>query len=100
MRARGGYANYRHDEIEDTGEIGSSFFSKGGEGRLELVQSERSGWGGTSGVQYLKRNAKNPRRGEIPARQPAAADRTVHAADLCHAARSASRAGPGSSSAS
>ena len=38
--------------------IGSSFFSKGGEGRVELVQSERSGWGGTSGVQYLDRNAK------------------------------------------
>ncbi|HET6943647.1 MAG TPA: TonB-dependent receptor [Sphingomicrobium sp.] len=58
VRARGGYSNYHHDEIEDTGEIGSSFFSKGGEGRLELVQSERSGWGGTSGLQYLDRNAK------------------------------------------
>ena len=58
VRARGGYSDYRHDEIEDTGEIGSSFFSKGGEGRIELVQSERSGWGGTSGVQYLDRNAK------------------------------------------
>ena len=58
IRARGGYSNYHHDEIEDTGEIGSSFFSKGGEGRVELVQSERSGWGGTSGIQYLDRNAK------------------------------------------
>jgi iron complex outermembrane receptor protein len=58
VKARGGYSKYHHDEIEDTGEIGSSFFSKGGEGRLELVQSEKSGWGGTSGVQYLQRNAK------------------------------------------
>ena len=58
VRARGGYSKYHHDEIEDTGEIGSSFFSKGGEGRLELVQAERSGWGGTSGVQYLNRNAR------------------------------------------
>ena len=58
LRARGGYANYHHDELEDTGEIGSSFYSKGGEGRVELVQSERSGWGGTSGVQYLQRNAR------------------------------------------
>jgi iron complex outermembrane receptor protein len=58
LRARGGYSNYHHDEIEDTGEIGSSFFSKGGEGRVELEQSERSGWGGTSGIQYLNRNAK------------------------------------------
>jgi iron complex outermembrane recepter protein len=58
VRARGGYSKYHHDEIEDTGEIGSSFFSKGGEGRLELVQTEKSGWGGTSGVQYLDRNAR------------------------------------------
>ena len=58
FRARGGYSDYHHDEIEDNGEIGSSFFSRGGEGRLELVQRERSGWGGTSGVQYLERNAR------------------------------------------
>ena len=58
VRARGGYSDYHHDEIEDTGAIGSSFFSKGGEGRLELVQREQSGWGGTTGVQYLNRNAK------------------------------------------
>jgi iron complex outermembrane receptor protein len=58
VRFRGGVSKYHHDEIEDTGEIGSSFYSKGGEGRLELVQTERSGWGGTSGVQYLDRNAR------------------------------------------
>jgi iron complex outermembrane receptor protein len=58
VRARGGYADYRHDELEDTGAIGSSFFSKGGEGRVELVQTSRSGWDGTSGLQYLQRNAK------------------------------------------
>lgn len=44
--------------MEDTGEIGSRFFSNGGEGRFELVQSERSGWGGTSGFQYLERDVK------------------------------------------
>ena len=58
LRARGGYSNYHHDEIEDTGDIGSSFFSKGAEARIELEQSERSGWGGTSGIQYLNRNAR------------------------------------------
>ena len=58
LRARGGYSKYHHDEIEDTGEIGSSFFSKGAEGRVELEQEERSGWGGTSGIQYLNRNAR------------------------------------------
>jgi iron complex outermembrane receptor protein len=55
---RAGISKYRHDEIEDSGEIGSSFFSNGGELRAELVQSERSGWGGTSGIQYLDRNAR------------------------------------------
>lgn len=55
---RAGYADYHHDELEDTGEIGSSFYSKGGEGRLELVQADHNGWGGTSGAQYLKRNAR------------------------------------------
>ena len=58
VRARGGYARYRHDEVEEDGSVGSSFFSNGAEGRLELVQSERSGWGGTSGVQYLDRDAR------------------------------------------
>ena len=55
VRLRGGYAKYRHNEIEDTGEIASTFNTKGGEGRAEIVQSERNGWGGTSGVQYMNR---------------------------------------------
>ena len=55
VRLRGGYARYRHNEIEDTGEIASTFNTKGGEGRAELVQAERGGWGGTSGIQYMKR---------------------------------------------
>jgi len=58
LRFRGGIANYRHDELEDAGEIGTSFFSKGGEARLELVQADRSGWGGTMGIQYLARNVR------------------------------------------
>ena len=55
VRARAGYANYRHNEIEDGGAIGSTFRTKGGEGRAELVQADRFGWDGTSGVQYLDR---------------------------------------------
>lgn len=58
VSARGGYSDYHHDELEETGEIGSSFYSKGGEGRVELAQTERSGWGGTTGVQYLERTAR------------------------------------------
>ncbi len=55
VRLRGGYAKYRHDEIEDTGEVASTFRTSGGEGRAEFVQTEQGGWGGTSGVQYFKR---------------------------------------------
>jgi iron complex outermembrane receptor protein len=55
VRARAGVSRYRHQEIEDTGDIASTFYTSGGEGRVDLVQSERSGWGGTSGVQYLTR---------------------------------------------
>ncbi|MGL6043875.1 MAG: TonB-dependent receptor plug domain-containing protein, partial [Sandaracinobacteroides sp.] len=43
---RFGWADYRHDEIEGTGEIGTSFFNDALEGRLELVQRERNGWKG------------------------------------------------------
>jgi iron complex outermembrane receptor protein len=57
IKARGGYSKYFHNELEADGEIGSHFTSKGGEGRLELIQSEKSGWGGTSGFQYLNRDA-------------------------------------------
>jgi iron complex outermembrane recepter protein len=50
---RGGISKYHHDEIEEDGEIGSSFVSNGGEMRADVVQANRGGWGGTTGVQYL-----------------------------------------------
>ena len=56
LNVRGGWADYRHDEIEDNGEIGTSFFNKSWEGRIELVQEARGGWQGASGVQYFSRN--------------------------------------------
>ncbi len=56
LKLRGGWADYRHDEIEDTGEIGTSFFNKSWEARLELVQERRGNWQGASGVQYFSRN--------------------------------------------
>ena len=55
---RGGISKYHHDELEADGAIGSSFFSNGGEMRADLVQTERGGWGGTSGVQYLNQDAR------------------------------------------
>lgn len=53
---RGGISKYHHDELEPDGSIGSSFFTKGGEMRADVVQNERGGWGGTSGVQFLDQN--------------------------------------------
>ena len=54
---RGGISKYHHDELEPDGAIGSSFFTDGGELRADVVQTERGGWGGTSGVQYLDQDA-------------------------------------------
>ena len=51
LRFRAGAARYHHDELEPDGAIGSSFFARGGEARLDLVQTERSGWEGTTGIQ-------------------------------------------------
>ncbi|MEZ0495514.1 TonB-dependent receptor [Sphingomonas sp. IW22] len=56
IRVRLAAADYRHDEIEESGEIGTSFFNQGYEGRLELVQANRGGWRGASGVQMFIRD--------------------------------------------
>ncbi len=56
IRVRLAAADYRHDEIEDTGAIGTSFFNQGYEGRLELVQRAQGGWKGASGVQIFIRD--------------------------------------------
>ncbi|WP_444856699.1 TonB-dependent receptor [Sphingosinicella sp.] len=56
VRFRGGWADYRHFEIEDTGEIATSFFTEGVEARLEAVQSVRNGWSGGFGVQVFDRD--------------------------------------------
>ncbi|MCA1654395.1 MAG: TonB-dependent receptor [Sphingomonadales bacterium] len=53
LKLRGGYSDYNHKEIGTDGGIGSQVFSKGAEGRVDLVQRDRGGWGGISGVQYL-----------------------------------------------
>lgn len=58
VRLRGGVVDYRHDELEDTGEIGTSFFSNGAEGRAEFVQRTTDGWGGAFGAQYLTRKVR------------------------------------------
>jgi iron complex outermembrane recepter protein len=55
---RGGISKYRHAEIEEDGVVGSRFFSNGGEMRADVVQTERGGWAGTTGVQYLTQDAR------------------------------------------
>lgn len=56
IRIRAGHASYRHFELQPSGEIGTAFYSKGTEGRLELLQVDRGGWQGASGVQYFNRS--------------------------------------------
>ena len=56
VRLRGGYSDYQHSEIDDSGAVGTTFFNTGYEGRLEAVQSNRNGWGGGFGAQYYHRS--------------------------------------------
>ena len=56
IRFRAGQANYRHFEIEDTGEIATTFLNKSLESRLELAQNEMGGLRGASGIQFSIRD--------------------------------------------
>jgi len=51
LRTRIGYSDYSHTEFEGD-EIGTVFNVEGVESRVELVQTERGGWGGSIGAQY------------------------------------------------
>ena len=54
VQVRGAYADYRHIEYEGE-EKGTIFDGQGIEMRTDLVQANRGGWRGRSGVQYLWR---------------------------------------------
>ena len=56
IRFRAGFADYQHQEIEDTGEVGTTFYNQSIESRLELVQAKRGGWDGATGAQFFTRN--------------------------------------------
>ena len=58
LRVRAGYADYAHSEIEADGEIGTRFLSKGLEARVELAQTRRGAWSGTTGGQLLTRDLR------------------------------------------
>jgi iron complex outermembrane recepter protein len=49
------YSDYQHQEIENTGEIGTTFTNKTWENRLEIAHEPLLGWAGTFGLQ-LKRS--------------------------------------------
>ncbi len=55
LRLRAGYAAYRHAELEPDGAVGTTFFNKGVEARLEIIQARRGAWLGASGVQFSNR---------------------------------------------
>ncbi len=54
LQLRGAYGDYRHVELEGD-EIGTTFSGDGVEARLDLVQADRNGWRGRSGVQIFTR---------------------------------------------
>ncbi|MET0370058.1 MAG: TonB-dependent receptor [Sphingobium sp.] len=56
IRLRAGFADYRHQEIEESGEVGTTFYNQSLESRLELVQAQRGGWQGAFGTQFFARN--------------------------------------------
>ena len=63
------YSDYQHQEIGNTGDIGTTFTNQTWEHRVELVHREIAGWRGVVGVQ-LKRSdfAARGEEGFIPSR--------------------------------
>ncbi|KRB86802.1 TonB-dependent receptor [Sphingomonas sp. Root710] len=56
IKSRAAYASYRHFELEEDGSVGTAFYNKGMEGRIELVQADHGAWKGATGVQYYSRD--------------------------------------------
>lgn len=56
IRLRAGFADYQHQEIEESGAVGTTFYNQSIESRLELVQAKRGGWDGAIGAQFFARD--------------------------------------------
>lgn len=56
LKVRMGYNDYKHNEIEGTGEIATRFKNKGLESRAELLHAPIGGWKGVFGVQFRDRD--------------------------------------------
>lgn len=55
IRLRAGWAQYQHEEIEPTGEVGTTFKNQSMESRLEFIQARQGGWDGAFGAQFFTR---------------------------------------------
>jgi iron complex outermembrane receptor protein len=55
INTRFAYASYRHFELQEDGSIGTAFYNRGFEGRVELAQTPQGAWKGSSGVQFFSR---------------------------------------------
>ena len=51
-----GYADYTHAELEEDGSVGTAFYNKGMEGRLEFTQAKHGAWHGVTGLQFYNRD--------------------------------------------
>ncbi|PNU05608.1 TonB-dependent receptor [Novosphingobium guangzhouense] len=51
-----GYADYTHAELEEDGSVGTAFYNKGMEGRLEFSQAKHGAWKGVTGAQFYNRD--------------------------------------------
>lgn len=50
------YGDYSHFELGPDGAVGTAFYNKAMEGRLEIAQTNRGGWKGASGLQFMNRD--------------------------------------------
>ncbi len=55
IRLRAGWADYQHQEIEPSGEVGTTFYNQSMESRLEFIQARQGGWDGAFGAQFFTR---------------------------------------------
>ncbi|MGI9534653.1 MAG: TonB-dependent receptor [Thermodesulfobacteriota bacterium] len=55
VRTKFGYTDYQHKEIENSGEVGTTFKNNAMESRTELLHKPVKGWRGIAGVQFKDR---------------------------------------------
>ncbi len=59
IKVRAGYANYQHSELAEDGAVGTTFYNKGVEARIEAAQAKRAiaggEWRGAFGAQIFSR---------------------------------------------